>query len=38
MEAKLVETAKRIRGLRDLMEISPEEMAAATGTTTEESI
>ena len=36
MEAKLVETTKRIRGLRDLMEISPEEMAAATGTTTEE--
>ncbi len=38
MEAKLVETANRIRGLRELMEISPEEMAQATNTTVEEYI
>ncbi|MCQ4023109.1 MULTISPECIES: helix-turn-helix domain-containing protein [unclassified Ruminococcus] len=36
MEAKLVETAARIRGLREIMDISPKEMAVATGTTEEE--
>ena len=36
MEAKLVETANRIRGLRELMDISAEEMAKATNTTVDD--
>lgn len=36
MEAKLLETAKRIQGLRELIGITPEEMAAATNTKVEE--
>lgn len=36
MEAKILETAKRIQGLRELIGISAEEMAQATNTTVEE--
>ncbi|HIZ83510.1 MAG TPA: XRE family transcriptional regulator [Firmicutes bacterium] len=36
MQPKIAEIAERIRALREIMEISPEEMARATGVSTEE--
>ena len=35
METRIVETAQRIKGLRELLEISPADMARATGLTEE---
>lgn len=36
METRIIEIAERIRGLREMMEISPEEMAKAIGVSREE--
>ena len=36
MQPKIAEIAERIRALREIMEIPPEEMARATGVSTEE--
>ena len=36
METRIVEIAERIKGLREMMEITPEEMAAFAGVTLEE--
>lgn len=35
METRIVETAQRIKGLRELLDITPEEMARATGVSVE---
>ena len=36
MEARIVEIAERIRGLREMLELTPEEVAEAAGVTVEE--